>query len=338
MYQILLPGTIVQSNCSFTSKFAFDRTLCVMIPSLANSNTQSQLFSLLHPQRDIATATRSYLVIAILSMASSMAPSVSTLLALLKKKGFDPDEVNKACRVPCCGSLWLTPLCHFSAKGNIIMCRYLLSRGADCSKTDRMGRSPMHWAALYSHFEIVQLLYHDAGAHEDIRRLDMFGCSTLFLALHKVDFEIVYWLIRKQALSTHDDGNGGGIDDAIMRRDLRQSRIWEDDQRLTVLSWARDVITTHDTVKVLLITGTIVPTSLFRRHPNNPYATRSNKRRKTSSSPLVMLKGKAGILELIAHYVAGTPQELRPLRQLLTQLPAFIADVPFVVEDEHGGE
>ena len=220
------------------------------------------------------------------------------------------------------------------------MCRYLLSRGADCSKTDRMGRSPMHWAALYSHFEIVQLLYHDAGAHEDIRRLDMFGCSTLFLALHKVDFEIVYWLIRKQALSTHDNVNGGDIDDAIMRRDLREQEIdhWKHDKRLTVLAWARDAITTHDTVKLLLLTGTIVPTSLYRRHPNNPYATRSNKRRKKSSSPLVMLKGKAGILELIAHYVAGTPQELRPLRQLLTQLPAFIADVPFVVEDEHGGE
>ena len=100
-----------------------------------------------------------------------------------------------------------------------------------------------------------------------------------------------------------------------------------------------DAIRTYATVKVLLLTGTIVPTSLYRRHPNNPYATRSNKRmKKSSSSPLVMLKGKAGILELIAHYVSGTPKQLRPLRQLSVLLPAFIVDVPFVVDDEHGGE
>jgi len=144
------------------------------------------------------------------------------------------------------------------------------------------------------------------------------------------------WLIWKQALSTHDSVEGGGIDDAIMRRDFRQSRTWDEDRRLAILVWTRDVITTHATVTFLLLTGTIVPTSLYRRHPNNPYATRSNKRMKKSSSPLVMLKGKSGILELITHYVSGTPQQLRTLRQLLTQLPALIADVPFVVEDEHG--
>ena len=94
-----------------------------------------------------------------------------------------------------------------------------------------------------------------------------------------------------------------------------------------------DAIRTYATVKVLLLTGTMVPTSVFRRHPNNPYATRS-KRMKVAPSPLVLLKGKAGILEVIAHYVAGTPQQRRTLRQLLDRLPAFIEDTPFVVEDE----
>lgn len=217
-----------------------------------------------------------------------------------------------------------------------MMCRYLLSRRADCRKMDSYGRSPMHWAALYGHLEIIEWLYHECGAHEEIRRLDMFGCSALFLALHKGPIEMAKWLIRKQALSTHDSVEGGGIDDAIMRRDFRQSRTWDEDRRLAILVWTRDVITTNATVTFLLLTGTIVPTSLYRRHPNNPYATRSNKRMKKSSSPLVMLKGKSGILELITRYVSGTPQQLRTLRQLLTQLPALISDVPFVVEDEHG--
>ena len=275
-------------------------------------------------------------------MASSTAPSASTLLALLKEQGFDPDEMNKACRVPGGGSSLWTPMNWFVRWGNLQMCRYLLSRGADCRKRDSDGWFPLLWAASCGHLEIMEWLSHECGAHEDIWKVDFSGNPPLRLALRfafSECFDTIQWLIRKQALSIRASVEGGGIDDAIMRRDLRQSRIWEDDQRLTVLSWARDAVTTHATVKFLLITGTIVPTSLFRRHPNNPYATRSNKRRKTSSSsPLVMLKGKAGILELIAHYIAGTPQQLRTLRQLVDRLPVFIADVPFVIEEEEDDE
>jgi len=53
------------------------------------------------------------------------------------------------------------------------------------------------------------------------------------------------------------------------------------------------------------------------------------------------LKGKSGILEVIAHYVAGTPQQRHTLRQLMDRLPAFIADEPFVepfVEEEEDEE
>ena len=56
------------------------------------------------------------------------------------------------------------------------------------------------------------------------------------------------------------------------------------------------------------------------------------------SSPLVIFKGKSGILELIAHYIAGTPQQLRTLRQLVDHLPALIADVSFVIEKEDEDE
>ena len=63
--------------------------------------------------------------------------------------------------------------------------------------------------------------------------------------------------------------------------------------------WARDVVTTHDNVVKL---------------------------------PLPLAKGKSDILELIAQYVAGTPSQIRTLRQLLNHLLAFIAEVPFVGE------
>ena len=275
-------------------------------------------------------------------MASSKAPSASTLLALLKEKGFDPDEINQACRRSDWSPFW-TPMNYFCAAGNLQMCRYLYFRGADCRQRDRYGFYPMLWAARCGHLHVIKWLDHDAGAHEDIRSVDTHGESPLFSALNggRFDFDIVQYLILKKALSSprddDDDVDGGGIDDMVMRRDLLQGTYdnWQDDRRLTVLSWARGVITTHDTVKLLLLTGTIVPTSLYRRHPNNPYATRSNKRRKKSSSPLVMLKGKAGILELIAHFVAGTPQQLRPLRQLNVLLPAFIEDTPFETILQH---
>merc|ERR1712028_140622 len=94
-----------------------------------------------------------------------------------------------------------------------------------------------------------------------------------------------------------------------------QSRQWGSDKRETVHAWAQDIVTTHDNVVTLLLTGMIV---------------RSNQ----ASSSLVVFNGTSGILELIAHYVAGTPQQVRTTRQLLVLLPAFIDDTPFVEETE----
>ena len=235
-----------------------------------------------------------------------------TVRALLKKLGFDPNDLNKR------NKFGWTPLTYFSSKGNVTMIRYLIARGAVCRKTDKDGWSPLYVAALYGYFEIIKLIYHHGGAHDDIRSVDNLGDSLLRIALRKEHFHVVYWFILKGALSSrHDDVAGGGIDDMVMRRDLRQEVYanWQDDKRLTVLSWARNAVATHDTVVELLLTGMIV---------------RSNQ----TSSSLEVFKGTSGILELIAHYISGTPQQLRTLRQLIDRLPAFIADVPFVEEEE----
>ena len=285
-------------------------------------------------------------------MASSTASSSSssseeenydrTARAHLTNIGFDPEDVSKKG----IGTSLLcetTPMEHFCREGNLPMVRYLISiRGADCRTTDESGRFPLFWAAVWGHLEIIKLLSRDGGAQDDIRKLTGYGCSPLRVALHKVNeyFDVVWWLLLNGALAPDD---GGGIDDLVMRRDLRQDLreglVWSYDKRLTVLAWVRDTVAAHDNVKVFL-TGTIVPASSFRRHPENPYATRS-KRTKVAPSPLVLLKGKSGILEVIAHYVAGTPQQRHTLRQLMDRLPAFIADEPFVepfVEEEEDEE
>ena len=270
----------------------------------------------------------------------------TTARALLKERKFDPEDLNKACRIKGWYRLYsldearMTPLCYFIAKGNLPMCQYLIvCCGVDGRTTDRDGCSPLLVAAMYGHLEIFQLLAHDGGAHEDIRKLNCYGESPLSYALLFDYFEVVQWLIRNGALSSspHDAVDGGDIDDMIMRRDLREASNdnWQGDKRLTVLAWAQTSVAAYANVHAFL-RGTIVSASSSSvcRHPKNPYATRSHKRRKVSSSPLVMFKGKSGILELIAHYIAGTSQQLRTLRQLVNLLPAFIADVPFVEEDE----
>ena len=137
--------------------------------------------------------------------------------------------------------------------------------------------------------------------------------------------------------TAHAVDGGGGIDDIVMRRDLDQAYgEWDEDERLPLLSWAQDAVTTHEHFQ-LFLKGTILSSSTFRRHPKNEYATRSKRMRlssTTTSSSLVTFKGKSGILELISKYLGNPkPQELRIFRQLIRLLSTFIEDVPFVEEE-----
>ena len=230
-----------------------------------------------------------------------------------EEEGFDPEDVNKICYI---GGFFVTPMIYFSGEGDLTMCRYVLSRGADCRKTDEYGGSPLYYAAAGGHLEIVQFLSNDGGAQDDIRKITRAGNSPLSMALDEGHFEVVYWLILNGALALRDDMDGGGIDDAIMRNGLRQGHEWREDRRRPILSWARDAVATHDNIVQLLVTGMIVRT-------NNQ-----------ESSLLVTFKGTSGILELIARFVAGTQQQLRTQRQLMDRLSTLIDDTPFVEEDD----
>ena len=259
---------------------------------------------------------------------------------LLRQKGFDPDDLHEL------NDMGDTPMIVFCCwTGNLTMCRltmvrYLIARGADCRQQDENGGFPLYYAAACGDLEIIKLLYHDGGAHEDIRRVTTDGTSPLRIALAAGHFHVWEWLILKRALSPRNDGV---LDETTLRNDLSPTQrmlfgdpssepsIVDPNLRFTVLAWAQDAVETHDTIVNVLLTGTIVPTSLFRRHPNNTYATRSNKRMKGSPSPLVVFKGKSGILKVVAEYAGDhTPQELQTLRQLSRRLSAFIDDVPFV--------
>jgi len=231
-----------------------------------------------------------------------------TTRGLLTKLGFDPDDLNKRR-----WNGWI-PMNYFSISGNVMMIRYLVAHGADWRKVDSNGYFPMLAAAAGGHLEIMQLLSHCGGAHEDIRKV-INGKSPLFVALDRwhLNFNVVYWLILIGALAPRNDVDVGGIDDATMRRDLRQEASdWSYDHRETVLAWAQTSVANHDNDVQLLFTGMIASS-------------------KQTASPLEIFNGNSGILKLIADYgVTGSPQQLRTLRQLIDRLPAFIDDTPFV--------
>ena len=247
---------------------------------------------------------------------------------LLKTIGFDPDNIHKLYTfVKCIGNWSVTPIIYFCRHGNFKMVRYLVSRGADCRTADEYGCWPLLRAAMSGHFEIVQFLYQECGAQDDIRRVSRNDHSPLYWALHGGYFDVAKFLIRNGALVPNNDDDD--IDDARLRIDLRPKRYATSDTRLALLAWAHNVVAVRDTIHVFL-QGTILASSTVRRHPKNPYVTRS-KRMKIAPSPLVLLKGKSGLLKLMVDYAGyPTPHELRMFRSLIRRLSAYIEDVPFV--------
>ena len=181
-----------------------------------------------------------------------------TARALLTKLGFDPDNLNKECLVD---RRYITPMNYFCCTGNLTMCQYLVFYcGAACRKINNDGWFPLFYAAANGHVEICQWLVHHCGAHEDIRRVTMHGRSPLLEALRYYvkngNFDIVQCCILNGALlAPRDDGDSGGIDDRVMRKDFTPvySPIegWQDDVRLRLLAWAQNVVTNHDNVTLL---------------------------------------------------------------------------------------
>ena len=232
----------------------------------------------------------------------------TTARALLKEKGFNPEDVEQV-------DEWgndETPLLYFCEMGNLQMVLYLISRrGADCSKANSSGEFPMYVAARWGHLKIVDVLFHDGGAHEDVRRVNDGGASPLEKAFYFGHFPVVQWLILNGALSSPlRRRTRSSIHNYTMRRALRPGNMYcKYDPRLTVLAWAQNAVTAHDNITVLL-TGT---------HP------------KSSLSPLQVLNGKPGLLKVIADYAGyPTPHEFRIFRSLLQRLSAFIDELPIL--------
>ena len=184
------------------------------------------------------------------------------------------------------------------------MCRYLVwSRGADSRTVDAEG-----------HLDIVQYLCDEVrgGARDDIRQVDNGGTSPLRAALLRGHVPVVQWLIL-HAGALSKPRQWSAIHEYTMRRGLRPELNEGEDPRRANLAWVHTAVTTHDTLQ-LFLSGTLVV------EPSE------------SESPLVLLNGHPGILELIAAFVETQPtrHELRLSRHLRERLLVFIDDGPFI--------
>ena len=126
-----------------------------------------------------------------------------TARALLTKLGFDPDNLNKECLVD---RRYITPMNYFCCTGNLTMCQYVVSRGADWRTMNKDGwygslcftpQQMVKWRSVSSSCITV--------VHTKIRRVTRRGSSSLREALRyyvkNENFDIVPWCILHGALA-----------------------------------------------------------------------------------------------------------------------------------------
>ena len=205
-----------------------------------------------------------------------------------------------------------TPMGYFAQEGDLPMMRWLYVNGADTRDVAAAANFPMWLAALHGKMEVCKWLISH-GAAKDVKRRtrnrhDSSPLSATFVTSFRRDLS--RWLILNGALCKDD--NSGEFDFEIMKRDLvpklfprRRGR-----ERMTLLEWANDLHQPR-TSFLLFLSGALSA-------PQHAYHTRR-------ASPLKILSGKSGVMELIGDYVGFVRgREARIIRQLTEMLPNLI--------------
>lgn len=287
----------------------------------------------------------------------------------LEEAGFDPDNIEAPVsrrRYEEWGNI--SSMSYFCFKGDLPMCRYLLSQGASTTKGSGSvpWDFPMMMAARGGRLEVCKFLY-DHGAENSIRRAakgsDGRMLDPLFYTCRSSDenhINVGKWLIIKGAISAADDGHGT-VDRKLMRSALGPLRDSKDyifdespaaqDIRPVYLSWAQGISSAHDSFFVFLCGATLATTppsfsklallqKLTAKLDNSKVASSIVESLADKSQrqvwqdffdlPIRGLSGKSGLLRLIADF-AGVVRgkELKIIRGLEHELRSFIAAEPF---------
>ena len=148
--------------------------------------------------------------------------------------------------------------------GHLSVCQWLFEVGAagDIIKTDNEGSTPMYRACFGGHLLVCQWLF-EVGAAGDIIKANNRGSTPMHMACVADHLSVCQWLVLNSALN---DPTSEQVDEAIVQR--AASRMSNHTQ-LKLLSWARDMIDTHDTfLNVFLRASVILPASQQHVHPS----------------------------------------------------------------------
>ena len=212
----------------------------------------------------------------------------------------------------------VTPMGHLARKGGLPMMRWLYVNGADTRDVDAAVFFPMFAAANRGELEACTWLF-EHGAAKDIKRRTLYpipnGLSPLHAAFRRKNSRnLSRWLILNGALCKDDDS--GDLDVEIMKQDLNPKERLNDcvQERKALLEWANDLHRAR-TSFLLFLSGAL-------SRPKHAYRTRQ------TVSPLQLLGGKSGILELIGGYIGFVRgREARIVRQLTEMLPSMIQEL-----------
>ena len=117
--------------------------------------------------------------------------------ALLRKKGFNPDDVREAVHQPRSQGSWCA-MRYYSAKGDLMMCRWLYANGAaeDVSRvSEEDGITPMLCACEGGHLSVCEWLF-EVGADGDISRADNDGHTPMLGACDNGHLSVCKWLFQ----------------------------------------------------------------------------------------------------------------------------------------------
>ena len=245
--------------------------------------------------------------------------------------GFSATDVDKECAVRHkFGSNSMTAMIYFARRGDLKMCRYLVSRGASTTKRsttydqsrvwDDVGETwwPMYTAANAGHLDICEFLYAH-GAKDDIRKADRDGWTPFIeVATRKPDemrSRLMRWLVLNGALCA--DGNSTVIQ--ILRIEKITHPITKKKRKNAYLSlknllnWAEEVIQNHSSMLTFLL-GMLPPSDKKSEY----YCI------------LQYLEGHPGLRKHIAVFVGlecMKAKYVRMLRHLTQVLPPFMKKV-----------
>ena len=246
----------------------------------------------------------------------------------LKEVGFDPDTpVNSASEIiedegyddDC------LPMPYFCQRGDLRMCRYLLSKGTSTTQSwvddDNNGvnhlHSPMYAAVLGGHLDVCKWLC-EYGARGDIRKTNASFSTPLYISMIRASGrvgigpaererfrEICRWLILNEALCPRDNGF---ISDDLLEEAFSGAYSHRD----YWVRWAEDAVQTHDGLMTFLM-GTYL-----RVIPKEKHKTMNH-------CALSCLSGHPGIRKHIADMLGVVRgRDLRIMRELRRKLSKFI--------------